>query len=285
MTTLGNGVVIDESHNSPNFTDAASTAYYYGQGRSVKGVTVHHWGVDGQDFDQVRDFLCRANGNTSAHTVLQGDRVATIISPDDTAWHAGSATGNATTVGIECRPEMGADDLETLAQYISYLQSVYGDLVIYVHQDWFATACPGRYVSKRDWLVNRVNEIELGSPAKVTVQPAPVVDPHTRAKNAATKVQPKWIVEQGDTLSKIARYYKGEATRENVKAIADANKMRTTDKLTIGQEIKIPSPLVWVVERGDTWEKIADYYDFDVDYLKSLNPGSKLAINDSLVIY
>lgn len=147
----------ETKYNSPNYTPASQVAATYGMARTITGVTIHHWGVDGQSIDGISSYLCRPGGNTSAHFSLQDGLVYCLVSPEDAAWHAGSAEGNATTIGIECRPEMTDGDLRTLVEFIQWLESVYGSLDIYRHQDWSSTECPGRYAGQIDWIVDQVN--------------------------------------------------------------------------------------------------------------------------------
>lgn len=153
----------ETKYNSPNYTPASVVQATYGMPRNITGVTIHHWGDDGQNIDGISSYLCRAGGDTSAHFSLQDGLVYCLVSPEDAAWHAGSAEGNATTIGIECRPEMTDGDLRTLVELIVWLESVYGSLNIYRHSDWFGTACPGRYSSKIDWIVEQVNASSGGS--------------------------------------------------------------------------------------------------------------------------
>jgi N-acetylmuramoyl-L-alanine amidase len=155
---LKNGIVIDERFDAHNFTRAADCARVFGVPRRVTGVTIHHWGVDGQNIHDVRRYLCSDNGrSSSAHFVLQSDYVACIVNTDDAAWHAGNAVGNATTIGIECRPEMSQGDLDTLIALIQWLESIYGDLAVYTHNMWTNTACPGRYGAQLSEIVRKVN--------------------------------------------------------------------------------------------------------------------------------
>jgi N-acetylmuramoyl-L-alanine amidase len=171
LTTLDNGIVIGEAINAHNFTAASDVPDVFQCGpRVVTGVTIHHWGDDGQKFDDVLDYLASDNARgSSAHIVLQEDRVECIVNTDDAAWHAGNALGNTITIGIECRPEMTPGDLETLESVIRFLESVYGELLIYKHSDWINTACPGRYGSAIDDIVAGINN--------VSVAPAPVEIP------------------------------------------------------------------------------------------------------------
>lgn len=118
----------------------------------VRSITIHHWGVRGQKFQNVVNFLCdprRRTNRTSAHYVVEAGRVACIVSPDRAAWHAGSTRGNAESIGIECRPEATDADYETVAALIRDLRATYGDLPLKRHSDWKPTACPGVWDLKR----------------------------------------------------------------------------------------------------------------------------------------
>lgn len=137
----------DTSHDSRNFTKAADSKAVFGKPRDVKGITIHWWGDPNTNpsFAGVRDYLCRANGNTSAHFVASGTnrQVACIVAPGDVAWHSGNATGNATTIGIECDPRCRDEDYDVVAELVADLRSVYGDVPIYSHNMWSSTSCPG----------------------------------------------------------------------------------------------------------------------------------------------
>lgn len=176
MTTLDNGVVIDETTwFSPNFTPADKVPATFGLPRTCDGITTHWWNLPSFNptFDGTAAFLSRAGGNTSAHFVVQGKRVACLVSPDDAAWHAGSARGNATTIGIEMSPWATDEDLQTLAALIRWLEKLYGkSLKVYQHKDWTATACPGVYSTKIDQLVAMVNAGPSGA-STVAAAPSP----------------------------------------------------------------------------------------------------------------
>lgn len=175
MTTLKTGTVIDETTwNSPNYTPAAAVPAVFGRPRTTSRITIHHWGVDGQNFNGIANYLSRQGGNTSAHFVVEAGRVACLISPENAAWHSGSAEGNATSIGIECRPEMSEGDLNEVVALIEWLEDVYGPQEIWLHREWSATACPGRYANMRDEIVRRVNLLqgtsgEAQAPAPTTV--------------------------------------------------------------------------------------------------------------------
>lgn len=144
-------------------------------------IVIHHWGNDGQKFQNVVNYLCRKGGNTSAHYVVEAGRVACIVDPDDRAWHAGSE-GNPRGIGIECRPEMSAGDLETVAELIADLRNTYGNLPLYPHKKFVATACPGRWEGKLDWLSRRADEILRGGVSKVADVVLPSGSPSTGLK-------------------------------------------------------------------------------------------------------
>lgn len=163
MTTLDNGIVIEEVISAVHFTPYDEVPnVWYGYNGDKTGCTVHHWGALGQFFDDVVRYLASDNPRmSSAHFVVQEDRVACIVNPDDGAWHAGHPEGNAKTIGIEMRPEMTPGDLETLASLIRYLQTIYGDLVIFIHSNWINTACPGAYAGEVENIVAEVNGVEI----------------------------------------------------------------------------------------------------------------------------
>ena len=158
MTTLDNGVVVDERFQAINYTPHDQVKNVFGMTPGKDGATIHHWGDDGQTHDAVVNELKRKNErNVSAEFVVSDGRVTCIVSSEDVSWHCGSGTGNVRTIGIECRPEMSQGDLDTLASLLRYLETIHGPLTIYKHSDWVGTACPGRYAAKIDSIVSAVN--------------------------------------------------------------------------------------------------------------------------------
>ena len=152
-------------HNSPNYT----------RGRPVKinGIVIHHWGVTGQKFDNVVNYLCRSGGNSSAHYVVEGGRVACIVAPANTAWHAGVLAVNQRTIGIECRPEATDADYRTVAELVAELRAAYGPLPLSKHSDYKATSCPGVWDLAR---INRLASGDAGSAEPPPPTPAPAPD-------------------------------------------------------------------------------------------------------------
>lgn len=163
MTTLKTGTVIDETTwNSPNYTPAASVPAVFGRPRTTKRIALHHWDAPEKNpqFVPTCNHLSRRGGNTSAHFVVEAGRVACLVSPANAAWHAGSAEGNATSIGIECNPRMSEGDIAEVVALIEWLESVYGEQEIWLHREFSPTQCPGRYAGKRDEIVDRVNALK-----------------------------------------------------------------------------------------------------------------------------
>lgn len=145
---------LDTGHDSPNYTPAGSALATFGMERVIEGITLHWWGDPNQNpsFNGIRDYLCRAGGNTSAHYVATGTnrQVACIVSPLDIAWHSGSAWGNARTIGIELDPRGRAEDMDVVAELIADIRSAFGDVPLYWHNYFIQTTCPGVYTALID---------------------------------------------------------------------------------------------------------------------------------------
>lgn len=143
----------ETNKDSPNYTPAAQAAGAYGMAREIEGITIHHWGDPAQNpqFDNVVNYLCRPNGNTSAHFVASGTgrRVSCIVAPGDIAWHGGTAWANARTIGIELDPRARDEDYDVAAELIADIRSAFNDVPIYWHSYFTSTACPGRWNPER----------------------------------------------------------------------------------------------------------------------------------------
>jgi N-acetylmuramoyl-L-alanine amidase len=265
-----------EYNNSRNFTPAAMVPAVYRQPRVVKAITIHHWGADGQNFDTVESFLCSNNKPTSAHYVAQDSLVSCIVSPDDAAWHAGHPVGNATTIGIECRPEATDGDYRTVGELIAFIRGIYGDLPLVPHNKWQNTQCPGRYDLAR---LDREARGVAAEPA-----PAPVA-PQSAPAPAGTNYEadPHWVVEPGETLGQIAKHYGVTVTR-----IAKYNGLKNANKITVGEWIWPPVGRdTWTVDPGDTLSKIAAHYGISVDricFANGINDPNSLAVGRRLQI-
>lgn len=154
------------NYNSQNYTAGR-------QGNKISEIVIHHWGVDGQSFSAVVNWLCRANGTSSAHYVVEAGKVACLVDCSNTAWHAGNFPHNLKSIGIECRPEMSAGDLETVCELVADIYKVYGVLPIIGHKDVSSTACPGRYYAKLAYIKDRAIQIMNGSKPVKPTKPLP----------------------------------------------------------------------------------------------------------------
>ena len=123
-------------------------------------IVIHYWDRPEvkPKFDGVVSWLCRPNGTSSAHYVVEAGKVACLVSPNDRAWHAG-ALGNPRGIGIECNPRNTAGDRETVAELIADLREAYGNLPLKPHKAYMNTSCPGNWVNYLDWLSDRANQI------------------------------------------------------------------------------------------------------------------------------
>lgn len=133
--------------NSPNYTPEESCLAVFGVRRIVRSITVHHWG-DPSNFPQapgVVNWLINPNSGVSAHYVATAGSVWSLVDDKDVAWHAGSARGNATSIGVELNPQARPADYTTASQLIRDLRRFYGPLPLLPHNHWTATACPGRW--------------------------------------------------------------------------------------------------------------------------------------------
>lgn len=276
---------INESLNAKGYTAAADVPAVYGRSRSIQSITIHHWGAFGQTHDGVVNFFVNGPGNTSAHFVASAGRIHCLVSPLDAAWHAGNALGNATSIGIECRPEASDADYATVAELVKFLRDTYGaNLPLIPHRDWQNTACPGQ------WNLSRIDSLARGAaapapaPAPAAPASAPVAPASTRRTYSNDEIH--WIVEPGDTLSKISRYYYGDVSHVN--QIAAHNGIAVNSPLSIGDKIWVPGPMVWIVEAPDTYSTIAAYYGLDADYLArmngDLNRWSTIYIGNTVVV-
>lgn len=138
----------DTSKNAKSFTNGSDAKKVFGYDRKIEGITLHWWGDPNQNptYEGIVNYLCNSS-NVSAHLVVTGTnrRAACIVNYSDAAWHAGSAWGNARTIGIELDPRGRAEDIDTVAEVIADIRSAFGDVPLYWHSYFTATACPGVY--------------------------------------------------------------------------------------------------------------------------------------------
>ena len=163
-TTAQSSAYTLDSNPSSNYYTPTESLTVYKQPRKVLGVTIHWWNdpKNAGTHDGTANYLARKGGDSSAHYVVSPGRVTRLVDDKNAAWHAGSAVGNATTIGIECNPHDVEGTLPTVAALIRDLEKKHGDLKVYRHRDWRSTTCPGAYSSRIDKLVALVNS----APAK-----------------------------------------------------------------------------------------------------------------------
>ena len=267
---------IDESLNDTEFTPAGSVAGVFGTPRRYESITIHHWGSFGQTHDGVVDFFVNRNAATSAHFVASDNRIHCLVSPQDSAWAAGNAYGNATSIHIEAHPEATDGDYATVAWLVSFLREHYGDLPLKAHREWSSTACPGI------WDLGRVDrEARAWGGA---VEPAPVITPQAVASSPVPGVG-QFRVDPGDTLSGIAAQFGW-----TLQSIIDANPGINPDRIWAGQILNdghgyvapaAPAglPPYCTVDPGDTLGGIAVQFGVSLDYILARNPG----INANLI--
>ena len=136
--------IYETQYNSPNFT----TGY-----NSRKYIVIHWWDDPAKNptYEGSIATLMNPTRQASAHYVATGTgrRVACLVSPDDTAWHAGAYPPaynvNPDSIGIECDPRCRPEDYDVVAELIANIRSAYGDLPLKRHNDFVPTQCPGNW--------------------------------------------------------------------------------------------------------------------------------------------
>lgn len=132
------------NRNSPNFWDQNDLAGY--QEIEIESFTIHHWGSLATRFWPTVNWVCRPNGDSSAHEVIEAGRVAHLINLYRAAWHSGSLTGNLKSYALELNPRASDGDYNTAAERIADLwHAIKKKVPLRPHNSWTATECPGRY--------------------------------------------------------------------------------------------------------------------------------------------
>lgn len=180
---------INESHTAKGYTPAAYVKSVFGQARTIESITIHHWGVFGQRHDDVVRFFESGPGTTSAHFVVSAGRIDCLVSPQDAAWHSGTAKGNATSIGIECHPEATPEDYETVAELIRFLRDQHGNLPLIPHRQWSSTACPGI------WDLKKLDTMAKAGSAAIHPESS-TVKPSTPSTSTPTKEGKMLVITQ-----------------------------------------------------------------------------------------
>jgi hypothetical protein len=168
--------------------------------QKITSITIHHWGDPSHFGDEPNDgdpeavarYLCRKDGSSSAHYVVTAGQVWCIVDPDNIAWHAGDFAVNKVSIGIECDPDAQPGTYETVAELIAELRAHYGDLPLYPHRKWQATACPGVWdPDKLDQMARAITVTDNlgggGQGGGLSKQPAPARKIDIRRLQAAVR--------------------------------------------------------------------------------------------------
>jgi N-acetylmuramoyl-L-alanine amidase len=241
-------------------------------GHQYRYICIHWWGdpKDHPTFDGTIQYLVYggARNTASVHYVAEGGKIACLLDPDtQLSWGQGDGAngeGNNYAISIECNPRASDEDYQSVAELVAELRETYGNLPLRPHNAFTNTRCPGV------WDLNRIDRLASGQPAPSAPpapSPAPTPAPAPQSAPEADMSRIHWVVEPGDTMSKIALYYGGPSIDE----IAAFNGIGNADLINVGQVIYIPGPLVWIVDPGDTLTKIAEYYGMTAETVAANN--------------
>lgn len=269
-----------EDFDSPNYGK-----YYVGETNQnhPEYICIHHWGMMGQSFMGVVNWLCNPKAGSSAHLVAEAGRVACIVSYLNVAWHTGVMEENARSIGIECRPECRPEDFETVAELIADIWRFCGRKIpLRGHCDIKPTQCPGLWYARLDELYRRAEyyydtPIELAPlkktiPSDVTITRYNGEDRYKTADLIAeSHLKPNKVVVSGkgfaDGLSAgyLAYTKKANLVYDECKG---TNGLETT---VVGGDVKINGAGVKVLSG-------ADRYATNLEVLKECIKGAKKLI-------
>lgn len=278
---------------------------YLGQGiESVAGVLWHHTATAENAF--IRSNMPTLNTLIYGHSTLPGPLSQLSLARDGSVYvvaaglcnHAGAGrvgnivdTGNYHLIGIEMESSGIRDDWTEAQRRVmphlgAALEKGYApnnsDFIQIGHKEYSSQGKIDPAYIDMNTLRSNINDL-LYNRGSVTTPASPAPGQITARGNGEN--DPRWTVKRGDTLATVARYFFGSSSAENIKKLTDYNKIADANKIAVGQKIFIPSPLVWTVEQGDTWDSVARYYGYDVNYLKSLNPGVAFKVGTVLKIW
>lgn len=151
--------------DSPNFTRAANSRAVFGSERVIRSIVIHHWGDPAAhpSFDGTVNWLCRPNGDSSAHLVVEAGRAAWLVDAADVAWASGGYA-NPRTIAIELNPRASEADYITAAEVVADLRHTYGNLSLYPHHFFSETECPGNWnLDKLDMMAYKAEEKRYGT--------------------------------------------------------------------------------------------------------------------------
>lgn len=194
-------------------------------------IVIHHYGPDEATYESSINHLIRPGATTSAHYVVDTDRVACIVSPEDTAWHAGDWDTNLRSIGIENHPIWTQARENTLIQLCADLEEEYGSLTYTIHKNHHPTACPGRWEKRIPAIIAGVNN-ELARRRNPNKNKP--VTPSVSGYVHKPGVKAYHTVVKGDTLTEIARYYNSK-----VPLIVQWNKLPDANTINVGQKLRV----------------------------------------------
>jgi hypothetical protein len=163
-------------------------AVFFTPGPTEKdGIVIHWWGLpQGQGIDSVRSTFQGGGRQASAHFGATDGEVDCYVSPDDIAWANGNWAANLSKISIECNPRQSDGDYYAAAWTIAYVRSIYGDLPLSRHWDYYPTQCCGTYdLDRLEREARQIAAQGLWTSAPVVpalVVPAPAA-PATQAKS------------------------------------------------------------------------------------------------------
>lgn len=165
-------------------TQYDAKCYTAGRPNGIDSITIHWWDdpANNPSFDGVVNMFVNGTRQTSAHYVVEANKVACLVNCGDRAWACGdgigcNSGGNDRSISLECNPRQSDEDYNTIAELIANIRKVYGDLPLKRHSDWSATRCPGTYdLDRLDRLARGVDTAKTEVKVTVETQQAPTVD-------------------------------------------------------------------------------------------------------------
>jgi hypothetical protein len=148
---------------------------------SLDGITIHDTantkaGADAEMHARwLKNIENSDSQDISIHFFVDQDSITQCIPVDEVAFHAGSKTGNATTVSIEICENSGADRAraEKNAQVLAAaLLRTYPGLMVFKHQDWSGKYCPNVILRRGGWDAFKAGIYDLLDTAPETKAPS-----------------------------------------------------------------------------------------------------------------
>lgn len=186
---MGYPYTLHTKWTSPNRSSRAS----FGHNGKPNSIVLHWWNSPDKagTFEGTISWLCKPEAQVSAHYVISGKNIACIVSPDEAAWHSGTAKYNGCSIGIEIDPRLPAGTMESVYQLCYELEVTYGSMLFYGHKDVNpGTACPGDVYPKIPTVINKVNELHANKGKVPTAKAASTPAKAPTAKKATTTPAP-----------------------------------------------------------------------------------------------